>query len=54
MPRKRKSYKKKSHKTSNVLTSKIIPEAKRLHKKKGMSYQSAIKKASAKYRAGKL
>ena len=57
MPKKRKSKgtkRKKSKSGKNVLMSKIIPEAKRIHKKTGMSYQSAIKKASKKYREGKL
>ena len=57
MPKKRKSKgtkRKKSKSNKNVLMSKIIPEAKRIHKKTGMSYQSAIKKASKKYREGKL
>ena len=54
----KKSATKKPKKTkksgSNVLISKILPEAKRLKKKKNISQKEAVKLASAKYRAGKL
>ena len=60
MPKKKKSnnktktVKKSQNKKKNVLVTKILPRAKKLHKKNKISMQEAVKQASSEYRQGKL
>ena len=52
--KKTKTIKKGRNKKKNVLVTKILPRAKKLHKKNKISMQETVKQASSEYRNGKL